>query len=95
MKRFFFSFFALQLAACATGPAEPFAGGLPDYQAFLQADADSSGKLNAEEAKAFPALAENFQRYDADGDALIAWNELKRVGRLDGDRRRSHSPEPR
>lgn len=84
------------LSACAADPAGwPQGLGQLEYKDFLRADTDNSGKLNAAEAGAFPAVAREFSRYDADGDGLIAWTELRRVGGMVGDRQPRYEPEPR
>lgn len=79
------------LAACAGSAAHSAWGsGAPEFRDFLAADRDNSGKLSPQEAQAFPVVAQRFQRYDADGDGLIAWNELLRVGGVEEDRRRNY-----
>lgn len=75
------------LSACAGAPQINPAE-VPDYAAFARADSDNSGKLSREEARALPMVAENFERFDADGDGEIAWSEIKELVGMMGDRQR-------
>jgi hypothetical protein len=53
-----------------------------DFQAFLGADADHSGKLDQAEARGFLPQGARFERYDVDGDGLIAWTEYQQIESL-------------
>jgi len=96
MRSLPFFVLSLLLSSCASDPADwPHGAGPLEFQDFLRADADGSGKLSAGEAQAFPAVAREFARYDADGDGLIAWNELRRIGGMVGERQPRYDPEAR
>ncbi|MEX1166629.1 MAG: EF-hand domain-containing protein [Hydrogenophaga sp.] len=43
---------------------------------FTQADQDADKSLNANEAKAIPALAERFALVDANGDGMVSETEF-------------------
>jgi hypothetical protein len=64
-----------------------------DFQAFLRADADGSGKLDRQEAPRLLPSSARFEQYDVDGDGLIAWTEVQHVDSL--AKGRYFAPEPR
>lgn len=96
MRSLLFSLLSLLLASCASDPADwPHGVSQLEFKDFLRADTDASGKLSQAEAQAFPAVAREFVRYDADGDGLIAWNELRRIGGMASERQPRYEPETR
>lgn len=80
------------LSACAGPPPRALASGLPDFEQFTLADADHSGKWDAQEAKAWPDVSASFERVDLDGDGFVAWNELRRAAGAMLDARRMPPP---